>query len=137
MSRKLIQLGFFLSLIFTSCAKDIIVSYQAVSDNTGTIFIKPTRPTSGTLVTLNDQLIVNGEDVKSVTVNNVPRGTHKLNYVANSANYKYSLNFQTECKVDPNKQTAVPVDSPPYSTLYYVTEIFSTAGAIVVLALIL
>jgi hypothetical protein len=50
-------------LLFMSCAKDLTVTYQMESANTGKVVLKPSTSTDRTMVTINDQLVVDGKFV--------------------------------------------------------------------------
>ncbi len=74
--------------MFTSCSKDIYVNFQTESSNTGKIVLRPSKSTDKTFVTINDNLIVNKKNVKSVTINNVPYGNYIINYTSENGWYK-------------------------------------------------
>lgn len=106
--------------LFSSCAKHITVQYQPVKENTGTVTILPSKNTVGTTVTINDSLIVRKKKVKSLTITNVPEGTHTIQYNTDNSNYKYPLDTAITVEMKPNKELTKTVKVPPYSTGYYV-----------------
>lgn len=105
---------------FTSCSKDIYVNFQTESSNTGKIVLRPSKSTDKTFVTINDNLIVNKKNVKSVTINNVPYGNYIINYTSENGWYKEKLNAEIPIKIENNKEITKLVEVPPYSTGYWV-----------------
>lgn len=117
-----IQILFLLGglLILSSCAKDIYISYQADSVNTGKVVLKPNRSTFRTYVTINDSLIVNEENVKSVIVQNVPEGEYNIHYSADNSSYKDELDCRIPLKMENGKEVTKLVEVPPNSTGYWI-----------------
>ena len=72
------------TILFSSCATHVIVSYQTDNKDTGTVFITPSSATYNTSITLNNKLLINHKAIKTVTVNNVPEGIYKIDYTHNS-----------------------------------------------------
>jgi uncharacterized protein YcfL len=87
-------------LIFSSCSKHIYVNYQTESANTGKVVLKPSKPTERTFVTINDNLIVDKKNVKSVTINNVPDGDFNIHYTSDNIWYKDKLDVQIPLKME-------------------------------------
>ena len=107
-------------LFFTSCGKDLYVSYQTENSNTGKIVLKPIKPTPKTYITINDSLIVDRKHVKSVTINNVPEGEYQIHYLSDNNEYKVKLDSLIKVNMkDQNKITKI-IEVPPYSTSYWV-----------------
>lgn len=106
--------------IFSSCAKHITVNYQTDSTNTGNVVLKVSRPTQNTYVTLNDQLMIDKKNVKSLTVKNVPNGEYNLHYVSESSRYKEKLDAQMPITMVGGKEVTKLVEVPPYSNGYWV-----------------
>ncbi len=107
-------------LFFTSCSKHIYVNFQTESANTGKVIIRPSKPTQNTFVTINENLIVNKKNVKSVTINNVPNGDHKINYTSENGWYKEKLNGEITIKMENGKEITKLVQVPPYSNGYWI-----------------
>jgi hypothetical protein len=107
-------------LVFSSCAKKIIVTYQTESKNTGKIVLKPSKATPKTFVTINDNLIVEKKKVKSVTIVNVPHGDYNIHYTSDNSWYKDKLDTELEIKIKDDKEITKLVEVPPYSTGYWV-----------------
>tara|TARA_B110000971_G_C19615269_1_gene322222 strand:+ start:65 stop:472 length:408 start_codon:yes stop_codon:yes gene_type:complete len=124
-----IQILFLMSglLIFSSCSKHIYVNYQTESANTGKVVLKPSKPTDKTYVTINDNLIVDRKNVKSVTINNVPNGDYNIHYTSDNSWYKDKLDAKIPLKMENGKETTKLVEVPPYSTGYW---IYMSAAAI-------
>ncbi len=107
-------------LIFSSCSKHIYVNYQTESANTGKVVLKPSKPTERTFVTINDNLIVDKKNVKSVTINNVPDGDFNIHYTSDNSWYKDKLDVQIPLKMENGKEMTKLVEVPPYSTGYWI-----------------
>ena len=117
-----IQFLFLMSglLIFSSCSKHIYVNYQTESANTGKVVLKPSKPTDKTYVTINDNLIVDRKNVKSVTINNVPNGDYNIHYTSDNSWYKDKLDTKIPLKMENRKEMTKLVEVPPYSTGYWI-----------------
>jgi uncharacterized protein YcfL len=107
-------------LIFSSCSKHIYVNYQTDSANTGKVVLKPSKSTERTFVTINDNLIVDKKNVKSVTINNVPDGDFNIHYTSDNIWYKDKLDVQIPLKMENGKEMTKLVGVPPYSTDYWI-----------------
>ena len=116
---KFLVLAFGL-LLFTSCAKHIYVDYQHETSNTGKLVLKPSKPTQRTYVTINDSLIVDKKFAKSVTLNNVPKGAHVINYTSENGWYKDKLNAEIPLTMESGREITKLVEVPPYSTGYWI-----------------
>lgn len=105
----------------TSCAKNLYVSYQPESANTSTVVIKPSKATEKSNLTINDNLIVNNKMVKSVTIQNVPKGDYTLNFTCESGWYKEKMNASVQVNSQGDGKTITKlVEVPPYSTGYWI-----------------
>ena len=71
-------------------------------------------------MTLNDQLMVDKKNVKSLTVKNVPNGEYNLHYVSESSRYKEKLDAQMPITMVGGKEVTKLVEVPPYSNGYWV-----------------
>lgn len=107
-------------LIFTSCSKHIYVNYQTETANTGKVVLKPSKPTGNTYVTINDNLIVDKKNVKSVTIRNVPNGDYVIHYTSENGWYKEKLNAEIPLKMENGREITKLVEVPPYSAGYWV-----------------
>ena len=66
-------------LIFSSCAKNIVVNYGNPSPNSGNIVVRPTSSEYSNL-TFNDSLLVKYKYVKSIAIKNVPEGVNTIQF---------------------------------------------------------
>ena len=103
-----------------SCSRKIVVNYQTEKANTGTISLKPVKPTTKTFVTINDNLIVEKKNVKSVKILNVPNGEYKIHYSSDNSWYKNKLDSNIVVKMEGNKEVTKIVEVPPFSTGYWI-----------------
>ncbi len=136
MNRIFVILIVLLTLL-TSCSKHIYVNYQVNSENTGEVKLKPTRYTNSTLVTIDDNLIVDRKNVKSVTIKNIPEGSHNIKYSAADHWYKSSLDVEIKADVKKGKKITKIVEVPPYSTGYWIYQAATFLGTWGVLLLLL
>ena len=120
MKNSLLFIAFCGILLFSSCARHIIVNYQDSSENTGTIIYSPTTALQGAVMTVDDKLLVDKKVVKKVTIKNVPVGTHKVHFSADSWAYKDKLDQTDSIKIVKDAEVAKIVNTPPYGTGYYV-----------------
>jgi len=107
-------------LFFTSCSKHIYVNYQTETANTGKVVLKPSKPTEKTYVTINDNLIVDKKNVKSVTIRNVPDGDYLIHYTSENGWYKEKLNAEIPLKMENGREITKLIEVPPYSAGYWV-----------------
>jgi uncharacterized protein YcfL len=110
----------FIPLIFISCSKNLYVTYQYDSKNTGKVILMPNTPTEKTSVTLNDNLIVNKKYVKSVTIDNVPVGEVNIKYVSSNYWYKDKLDENIKLDLKENQRATKLIEVPPYSAGYWI-----------------
>ena len=114
----------FVGLLFSSCSQRLYVDYQQDSTNTGKVILKPSKPTAGTSVTINDRLIVDNKSVKSVTINNIPIGKYSIAYMTpESMLYKEKLDAQISVEMDSSREITKFVEVPPYSTGFWLYAI--------------
>jgi len=66
--------------------------------------------------------------VKSITVTNVPQGSHEVNIVSKSWYYKEALNHKETVGLKSNENKTMLISVPPYSAGYY----FYMAGIVIV-----
>lgn len=105
-------------LVLSSCAKDITVS---AGNGTGTLTMKPLRPTPKTYVTVNDKLLVDGEErVKSVTITGIAEGDSKIVYKAESSYYETPLDLEKTMTFEEGEQKTEIVTVPPVSKGYWI-----------------
>ncbi|GAB3168387.1 hypothetical protein [Telluribacter humicola] len=124
-----------LAITFSSCARNIQVNYQLESAHTGTIVLKPSKPTEKTSVTLNDHLIVNSKKVKTITIHNVPDGTYDIHYVSGTKWYKERLDVEIPTEMGNDGKVTKLVQVPAYKNgyWYYLAGQAVLSGAIGVL----
>lgn len=124
-----------LAFLLSSCSKNITVQYQSESANTGTVVLRPSSSTEKTNVTMNDNLLVKREYVKSVTIKNVPIGEHKIHYSSDASGYKDKLSEQINVNIQSNKEVTKLVDVPPHSTGYWIYAGLGLVPLIILIAL--
>lgn len=127
---KRILLLAIIPLLLSSCAKNIYVAYQTDNANTGKIILKPAKPTKKSFVTINDNLIVDKKQIKSVVITNVPNGDYKIHYSSDNQWYKDKLDSEIDVKMSNSKEITKLIDVPPYSNGYWIYN------ALIVLVLI-
>lgn len=121
-------------LLISSCSrKHINTVYQAESKNTGKIVIKPVKKTKKTFVTIDNKLIVDSRRVKSVTIHNVPLGSHQVQFSSDNSWYKYPMDSTFTVSVDSLVTTTKIVKVPPFSTGYYIYQSSVVIGSVLIL----
>ena len=110
----------FCVLLLSSCAKDYYVSYQAGSSNAGKLILKPSKPSAKTYVAINDRLVVEKKPVKSVTIDNIPVGSHTVHYYSDYNWYKENLDTRFSVNMANNGELNMGVDIPPYNAVYWI-----------------
>lgn len=106
--------------VMSSCAKDLHVNYQSDNLNTGTLILKPVSSTEKTFVTINGNLIVENKNVKSVVIENIPKGEYDLHYTSESSWYKNKLDVKVQLQLEKDKTYTQLIEVPPYSTGYWI-----------------
>lgn len=107
-------------LFLSSCSKNIFLNYQTDSINTGILVLKPSNSTKRTYVTVNDHIVVNKENVKSVTIYNIPEGDNNINYICDNTFYKDKLNGQITVRINNGQVVTKLIQVPPYSTGFWI-----------------
>ena len=105
--------------LLSGCAQMIHIPYQSISEFTGTIHLKPTIPTSKTLVTVNEELIVDNAYVKSVTITGLPPGEHDIYYTSNSTYYKEKVEGKFSIKIPEDNGKTKIIQIPGYNNGYW------------------
>lgn len=108
-------------VLFTSCALNYFYSYTSNPMNKGNIKFLPTRHLSKSYVLLNDSLILNGRNLKSLTIENLPDGIYKVQFACNDFRYKYPLNEKYEIAIRNGLNSIQLVNVPPVSQAYWYT----------------
>lgn len=90
----------FVAFLASSCARHIQVRYQAQKANTSDIVLKYNKISRRTKVIINDILIVDGRQAKSVTIMNVPVGEYKIRCSSSSGLKKDRLYVTMGIKSD-------------------------------------
>lgn len=130
MPMKQLMILFLSVILFSSCAKNITVT---AGTGNGSITMKPTKATPKTYVTVNDKLIVDKKNVKSVTVTGLSDGDNKIVYKSESSIYKEPLAIEKNINIENGSDKTEIVTVPPYSTGYWLY----TLGSPIVLLIVL
>ena len=116
--------GLFIIAVFflTSCSANRVVQYQSETESTSTIKVKPSTKLRDVVVTLDGNLIwEKSRKVKSLTIQNVPAGSHELRVTSASWVYKNEINHTSNIEVKGKGETKTELVSvPPYSAGYWV-----------------
>jgi len=109
-------------MLFSSCAKKVVMPYQNNSANTGSIKIKPSTSLKAASVTIDGNLLWDRKKkIKSITITNVPIGTHNVNVTSASWYYKEAVNHKETIRINSaGDNKAILVSVPPYSTGYWI-----------------
>ncbi len=118
-------------VILSSCAKDIVISYDSETKKTGDVLIKPDKPLMRTNLSLNDKLMFENKAVKSIKLEGLPVGPHKIDLTSNCVIYKEKPDITYETVVRENKTQEKKMDTPAFSNGVYV------AGAVIIITPVL
>jgi len=127
MKSKFIYFLILTAFLSVSCAKNILVNYQSESSNTSKIVLKYNKTSHKTKVMINDALFVDGRQVKSVTIRNVPAGEYKIRCTSSSGLKKQRLQVSMGVKLDGADITVVKAINMPIQNGWYWVGITSMA----------
>jgi hypothetical protein len=113
-----------LALLLSACAKNLVVSYQPESNNSGRVVLKPSKPTIKTYVSINDKLIIDKKRVKSKPINNVPIGNNIVHYTSDFWGCENELDTEFYLDMEPDGLITQSVVVPPYKPEVYVVSAF-------------
>lgn len=122
-NRKSLTGLFIIAVLFlTSCSANRVVQYQSETESTSTIKVKPSTKLRDVVVTLDGNLVwEKSRKVKSLTIQNVPAGSHELRVTSASWVYKNEINHTSNIEVKGKGETKTELVSvPPYSAGYWV-----------------
>jgi hypothetical protein len=109
-------------LICSSCGRQLVIPYTSDSFAGAQIILKPNKPTSRTLITINDSLIVNKKFIKSVTIDHLPYGVYTINYTSDVNTMVAKLDTTMTIVVEDRKETPIIIDVPPHNSWYYISN---------------
>ena len=109
-------------LLFASCAQDIYVQYPGDDQHSQSIKLQPNKPTYGTYITIDQQLIVDHRNVRSVTIQNVPVGKHEIDYVCDNSVMQHPLDANMTIWIEKGKSETHLIEVPPNSTAYWIGQ---------------
>jgi len=127
MKSKFIYFLILTAFLSISCAKNILVNYQSESLNTSKIVLKYNKTSHKTKVMVNEALIVDGRQVKSVTIRNVPAGEYKIRCTSSSGLKKQRLQVSMGVKLDGMDETVVKDINMPIQNGWYWVGVTSMA----------
>lgn len=116
---KLIIFGVLVFLL-SSCALQYTYTYQPEKENTGKVVIIPVKPTPATYIKLNDSLIINNKGLKNLTIENLPEGIYKVQFMSYSEAYKDKLKETFEIDVKSGSNLTHLVSVPAVSNGYWI-----------------
>ena len=127
MKTKFIYFLILAAFLASSCAKNILVNYQSETLNTSKIVLKYSKISHKTKVMINDNLIVEGMQAKSVTILNVPAGNYKISCSSSSGLKKEKLQVAMGVKLDGVDKTIVKDIHMPLQNGWYWVGVTSMA----------
>ena len=111
-----------LTLLFSSCAKNIVTNYQDNSENTGKLVIIPNKPIFNASITLQNQLykgvnklIVNHKNIKTLEIRNIPEGIYGMELIYNNNDLSPIKNNEFTVRIQKDKTTSKLIQIPPPS----------------------
>ncbi len=116
---KLIIFGVLVFLL-SSCALQYTYTYQPQNENTGKLVVIPVRPAPSSFVMLNDSLVINNKNIKTLTLENLPEGKYKVQFHSNSEIFKDKISETFEIEVKSGSNLTHIVSIPPVSNGYWI-----------------
>jgi len=98
--------------LLSSCAQDLYIKYQSETTNPGKIVIQPEKPTERTFVTIDDSLIVDKKLVRSLTIDNIPEGTHSIHYSTEFRGYKEQIDSMMSVHISNQEEITKSLKAP-------------------------
>lgn len=120
--KHLIPVIILITLSCIGCNTNRIVQFQVAKDSTSTIKIKPSRPIENVVVVLDGSMVwEKTRTIKSLTIENVPKGNHTIQFLSGSWYLKDKLEITKPIQVEGIGETKVELISvPPLSTGYWI-----------------
>ena len=119
-----------LTLLLTSCAKNIVTNFQENTENAGKLVVIPNKPVFHASITLQDELnrdvsmlIVRNKNIKTLEVKNIPEGLYKMELTYNNNELRPIKNNVFHVIVKKDKTTNKLIQIPPPSLGNYLVWI--------------
>jgi hypothetical protein len=120
------KIGRFLILLFiafflSSCAKNLLVNYQAEPGNTTNLVLKFSKVSHHAKLSVNDKLLVEGKLARSVTLRNLPAGSYDIKCWSNSGWKKDKVCTTLKAEINGAEKTVVKnIDLPVKNGWYWI-----------------
>jgi hypothetical protein len=115
------------TLLFSSCAKNIITNYQDKTENTGDLMVIPNKPVFNASITLREminkdvnKLIIQNKNIKTVEIRNIPEGLYEMEFIYNNNQYGPIKSNQFPIIIKKDKKTSKLIQIPPTSLGNYI-----------------
>ena len=119
-----------MSLFLSSCSRSFYIDYKNINPNELSVFkprnadinltITPSRNTINTSISLNQKLILDRRNIKTVSVYNMPNGNYDIHCVGGDWSYKTPLNETMNITIDENEHKTLFLPIPPLSNGYWI-----------------
>jgi hypothetical protein len=121
MHKRLPHLFLFSLISLIGCNTNRVVQFQLTKDSTSSIKIKPSTAIGNVVVLLDGNMVWEKlRTVKSLTIENVPKGDHILQVVSANWYYKNEIDIIKLIHVDGKGETKIELVSvPPFSSGYW------------------
>jgi len=127
MKTKFVYFVILAAFLASSCAKNILVNYQSENFNTSKIVLKYSKISHKTKVMINDNLLVDGRQAKSVTIRNLPAGDYKIRCTSSSGMKKERLQVSMGVKLVGADKTVIKAINMPIQNGWYWAGVTSVA----------
>ena len=141
MKMKYLSLLIFIvsTLLFSSCAKNIVTNYQDETENTGNLIIIPNKSIFHTSITLREminkdvgKLVIQNKNVKTVEIRNIPEGLYEMEFIYNNNEFSPIKSNQFPVIIKKDEKTTKLIQIPPTSLGNY---IMGTALVVMIIVL--
>ena len=120
---------FVLPVLISSCAKSIVVNFSDDANAKGKVNFQPSRSLGQASLVVNGKLLVDKQDIKKITVQNLPDGLY--NYHLTCDNWRYAQKADTESnfQVQGESEKTILIETPPFSNGFWVYTGLSSISA--------
>lgn len=107
--------------LFTGCASDVYVPYPyPTGADTGRVIISFTEPMETVNVLIDGSLLAEDEYTERVEIQDVPVGEREIEIVASEGWRTHSVHHVEVVTVGVNRDETILINTPPYSSGYWV-----------------
>ncbi len=118
-----------LPVLISSCAKSIVVNFSDDANATGKVNFQPSTSLGQASLVVNGKLLVDKQDVKKITVQNLPDGLYNYHLTCDNWRYAQKADAESNFHVQGEGEKTILIETPPYSNGYWMYMGLSTLGS--------